>query len=276
MSVRADDRRHVSDFDLEVVRTGAWIDDAMVPYAKRKVRAAARSAPAPVLFGRIKMRHEPHRSIERPIVVAAMLDVNGYPVRAHAAGRIATEAIDLLEERLRQQLVWAHQRIAFLRRRRTGVAALGEWRHGDEPTVRPGFFPRPPEERQVIRTKTISLDRYTPEEATVQMEMLDHDFHLFVDSATDREAIVQRLPGGDYALSRASDDGAEPQDTVRFRPGERPPTLTMESAVERLNQTDEPFVFFVDVGTSHGAVLYRRFDGHYGVVRSEPAPVLAG
>ena len=110
MSVRADDRRHVSDFDLEVVRTGAWIDDAMVPYAKRKVRAAARSAPAPVLFGRIKMRHEPHRSIERPIVVAAMLDVNGYPVQAHAAGHIATEAIDLLEERLRQQLVEAHAR----------------------------------------------------------------------------------------------------------------------------------------------------------------------
>ena len=276
MATSAHDLGDASDFDLEVVRTGAWIDDAMVAYAKRKVRAAARSAPAPVLFGRIKMRHEPHRSIERPIVVAAMLDVNGYPVRAHAAGHIATEAIDLLEERLRQQLVWAHQRIAFLRRRHTGVAALGEWRHGDEPTVRPGFFPRPPEERQVIRTKTVSLDRCTPEDATVQMEMLDHDFHLFVDNVTDREAIVQRLPGGDYALSRAPDDGEEPHDVVRFRPGERPPTLTMESAVERLNETDEPFLFFVDVGTSRGVVLYRRFDGHYGVVRSEPASVLAG
>ena len=60
---------------------------AMVTYAKRKVRAAARAAPEPVLFGRITLRHEPHRSIERPITVAVTLDVNGYPVHAHAAGR---------------------------------------------------------------------------------------------------------------------------------------------------------------------------------------------
>jgi ribosome-associated translation inhibitor RaiA len=273
MGARAHDLRDGSDFDLEVVRTGGGIDDATVAYARRKVRAAARSAPAPVLFGRIKMRHEPNRSIERPIVVAATLDVNGYPVRAHAAGHIATEAVDLLEERLRRQLLEAHQRIAFLRRRHTGVAALGEWRHGDEPTARPAFFPRPPEERQVMRTKTVSLGRCTPEDAAVQMEMLDHDFHLFVDSATGREAVVQRLSDGDYALSRAPDDGEEPHDVVRFRTGPRPSTLTLESAVERMNDTDEPFLFFVDVRTSRGAVLYRRSDGHYGVVQAGPAPV---
>jgi len=110
MSVGAVDRRHVSDFDLEVVRTGAWIDDRMVTYARRKVRAAARAAPEPVLFGRITLRHEPHRSIELPITVAVTLDVNGYAVHAHAAGQLATEAIDLVEERLRQELVEAHAR----------------------------------------------------------------------------------------------------------------------------------------------------------------------
>ena len=38
------------------------------------------------------------------------LDVNGYAVHAHAAGQLATEAIDLVEERLRQELVEAHAR----------------------------------------------------------------------------------------------------------------------------------------------------------------------
>lgn len=276
MGAEAHDRRNASDFDLEVVRTGARIDDSMVTYAKRKVRAAARSAPAPVLFGRIKMGHELNPSLERPFVVAATLDVNGYPIRAHAAGRIATEAIDLLEERLRQQLVEAHQRIAFLRRRHSGTAALGEWRHGDEPTARPGFFLRPPEERQVLRTKIVSLDPCTPEDAALQMEMLDHNFHLFIDGATGREAVVQRLPGGDYALSRAPDDGEGPHDLVPFRAGPRPPTLTLESAIELLNDTGEPFLFFTDAGTSRGAVLYRRIDGHYGVVQAGTAPAIAG
>jgi hypothetical protein len=276
MSVGADDRRHVSDFDLEVVRAGARIDDSMVPYAKRKVRAAALSAPGPVLFGRIKMQHQLDPSLERPFVVSATLDVNGTPVRAHAAGHMATEAIDLLEERLRRQLVEAHQRIAFLRRRHTGVAPIGEWRHGDEPTARPGFFPRPSDERRVMRTKTVPLDRCVPEDAVMQMEMLDHRFHLFVDSATGRDAVVQRLSGGDHALSRAPGDGEEPHDVVPFRAGPQPPTLTLASAIELLNDTDEPFLFFVDAETSRGAVLYRRIDGHYGVVQAGMAPTLSG
>lgn len=100
--------------------------------------------------------------------------------------------------------------------------------------------------------------------------MLDHDFHLFVDSATGRDAVVKRLPGGAYELSRATGDGDEPQDIEGLRTGPRPPTQTLESAVERSDDTNEPFLFFVDVGTSRGAVLYRRTDGHYGVVQAEP------
>jgi ribosome-associated translation inhibitor RaiA len=270
MTARALDHQGASDFELDVVCEGAGIGDAAVAYARRKVYAAARTAPAPVLFGRIKIRHEPNRSIERAIVVAASLDVDGHLVRAHAAGHTTTEALGILEERLRRQLLHAHQRIAFLRRRHTGVATPGEWRHGDEPTARPGFFPRSPEEREVIRTKTFPLDRCTPEDAVVRMEMLDHDFHLFVDSATGGDAVVKRLPDGDYEVSRTAGDEEEPQDIMGLRTGLRPPTLTLGSAVELLNDTNEPFLFFVDVGTSRGAVLYRRIDGHYGVVQEGP------
>ncbi len=269
MGARALSHQDASDFDFDVVCKGTGIDDASVAYARRKVHAAARAATAPVLFGRIKITHEPHRTIERPIVVAASLDVDGHLVRAHAAGHTAMEAVDLLEERLRGQLLEAHQRIAFLRRRHTGVATPGEWRHGDEPTARPGFVPRPPGEREVIRTKAFSLDRCTPEAAVVRMEMLDHDFHLFIDSTSGADAVIKRLPGGEYELSRATGDEDEPQDIVELRTGPRPPTLAVESAMERANDTDQPSLFFVDAATSRGSVLYRRPDGHYGVVQAE-------
>jgi ribosome-associated translation inhibitor RaiA len=131
MAARTSHVEDASDFDLEVLCEGTGIGDAAVAYAKRKVYAAARTAPAPVLFGRIKIRHEPNRSIERPIIIAASLDVDGHAVRAHADGHTVTEAAGLLEERLRRQLLEAHQRIAFLRRSHSGVAAPGEWRHGD-------------------------------------------------------------------------------------------------------------------------------------------------
>ncbi len=268
MSTRALDPRGGTDLELTVVRHGTGIDDATVAYAKEKIAIAARAAPAPVLFGRIKIAHEPDPSLERPMVVSVTLDVDGHPVRAHAAARTVRDAIDLVEEQTRRQLVDARHRIAFLRRRRTGVAAPGEWRHGDEPTARPDFFPRPAEERQVVRTKRYRLGRCTPEEAVVLMDMLDHDFHLFVDEATGSDAVVRRLPEGGYEISRATDgEPAEPEASPLVI-GPRPPTLDTASAVARLNQTDERFLFYVDARSARGTVLYRRYDGHYGIVES--------
>ena len=256
------------DLNFEVVCIGIGIDDATVAYAKRKVRAAIRAAAAPVVFGRIKIKYEPHRSVERPAVVSVTLDLDGYLFRAHAAGRTAAEAVDLVEQRLHRQLLDAHERIVFLRRRRTGTASPGGWRHGDMPTARPAF-PQPPQEREVTVRKRFSLGRCTPEDAAVRMEMLDHDFYLFVDSDTGREAVVCRAPDGAYRLSRVRGED-EPGDVPEFRTGPRPPKLTVESAAERLNETGEPFLFFVDE-RSRGSVLYRRPDGHYGLVEAEPA-----
>lgn len=33
-----------------------------------------------------------------------------------------------------------------------------------------------------------------------------------------------------------------------------------------LDETDAPFVFYVDAQTGRGHAVYRRYDGHYGVV----------
>lgn len=59
-----------------------------------------------------------------------------------------------------------------------------EWRHGAEPAHRPGHFPRPASERQVVRHKTFALTEEGVDEAAFDMEALDYDFHLFTDVET--------------------------------------------------------------------------------------------
>jgi ribosome-associated translation inhibitor RaiA len=236
------------DVPIDVVWKRDAPDDTTLRYARRKIAAAARASRAPVRFGRVKITHQPDPSIARPAIVAMTLDVDGRLVRAHAAGRTTREAVDIAEERLRRQLVDVHHRLAFRRRRRRERGIPGEWRHGGIASPRPDYYPRPPEEREVVRRKTPSLGWTTSEAAAAEMQALDHDFHLFINAATGREAIVQRIPGGTYEV------------------GPSPVPLTLDEGIERLNVTDEPFVFFVDAGTARGAVLYRRYDGHYGVV----------
>lgn len=45
-----------------------------------------------------------------------------------------------------------------------------------------------------------------------------------------------------------------------------PPELTVAEAMERLAADRETFVFFVNALTGRGNVIYRRYDGHYGLV----------
>lgn len=47
---------------------------------------------------------------------------------------------------------------------------------------------------------------------------------------------------------------------------QRPPMLRVEEAVERLNLSGWPFVFFQDDATTRGCVLYHRYDGNYGLI----------
>jgi len=106
----------MSDLDLEFVCRGRQPDAVTIAYARKKILAAVRTAPARVRFGRVKLTLEAHRSIERPARAEVMLDVDGRTVRARSAARSTEEAIDLVDQRLRRRLRDARQRIEFLRK----------------------------------------------------------------------------------------------------------------------------------------------------------------
>ena len=42
--------------------------------------------------------------------------------------------------------------------------------------------------------------------------------------------------------------------------------LTIREAAERLDESGQPFTFFIDAATGRGCVLYHRYDGHHGLL----------
>ncbi|MEV7027010.1 sigma 54 modulation/S30EA ribosomal C-terminal domain-containing protein, partial [Kitasatospora sp. NPDC093558] len=55
--------------------------------------------------------------------------------------------------------------------------------------------------------------------------------------------------------------------------GEHPepvPCLDLRQAARQLWLTGRPFVFHADPGDGRGRVLYRRYDGHYGLITPVP------
>lgn len=258
------------EFDppIEIAVTRGEVSEATMDYARRKVSGLFRLAPAPVLLARIHLGVEAAPSLERPAVAKATLDVNGRLVRAHVAASEPDEAIDLLEAKLRQGLeTYAERRQA--RRHEPAEASAGTWRHGALPTPRPEYFPRPVEERELVRRRSLLPERESAHDAAEDLALLDHDWGLFVEETTGVDALLEVTEDG-YRLTllaARSPEGLALDDPVEVHHGA--PRMDVTTAMRLLDETDDPKVLFVDAETGRGRVVYRRYDGHYGTVSVE-------
>jgi ribosome-associated translation inhibitor RaiA len=249
-------------FDAVAVHREGEVDPADVEYGRAKIAKLARLAPGPVQYARLDLAVAADPARARPAEAKARLAAGGRQVRAHVAAATLREAIDALDARLRDLLERARDRAADAHLRHRDDA----WHRGDEPAARPPIYPRPPEEREIVRHKSFAPAPLTPEEAVLDAMLLDHDFFLFVNSDTGADSVVFRTEGGWFLMHPDGVPDAASPVPVRGAPAI---PRTLAGARELLDASDDRFVFFLDPDTGRGRVLYRRYDGHYGLITPE-------
>ena len=217
-------------------------------YARAKIAALTAKFHVPVLFARVKLTQSTNPSARRPALAQVNVEVNGRPVRAQVAAEDMREAVDLLMARLQSRL----QHVVDLRTARHN----GGHRDRAAETGHEDRLESLPEDREVVRHKTYSAASTTSDEAAVEMELMDYDFHLFTDSVTGQDSVVYRDGLGGHRTDRLDGSTETPP----------APTLSLAEARERLQASGAAFVFFADQATGRGNVLYRRLDGHYGLI----------
>jgi ribosome-associated translation inhibitor RaiA len=236
-------------------------------YARSKIGELGRYTSRPALQARVKLTRHRNPAAQRPVVAQANLDVDGRPVRAQVQAETAREAVDLLAARLGRRLERAAEHWEA-RRGELPSAHSHEWRHDSQPTRRPNYFPRPADERRVIRRKSFTMAPCTLDEAAREMELLDYDFHLFTEQGTGSAAVLYQAPTG-YRLALVAPvlaDELSPY-TLPVTISRHPvPCLTEEEAANRLGLLGLPFLFFIDAAQGRASLLYHRYDGHYGLI----------
>ena len=240
-----------------------WVD-----YAHDKLRLLAEQAPARVLAVELRMDHHDDPARPTPDYVEMTIDLDGTPVRAHRSAGTASEAVDGAIDRLRRRVeaYTARPQERQLRHRGDTGADRASWHHGDRRSDRRAFFPRPPGERALVRRKTFAVGPESIEEALFDLEVLDHDFFLFVHDDTGREAVAYRAGDGYGIAQREATPDAITAVEIPVETGPPPATLTVDDACALLDASDAPFTFFVDAATGRGQVVYRRYDGNYGLI----------
>ena len=235
--------------------------------ADEKIGGLDRYVNTQFLRGHVVLRMEANPRIERPARAEGEVILDGKMVRAQVASYDMTTAIDQLAQRLERQLrSFVERRVG--ERDRGSARRPGEYRHGDVGEQRPGFFRRPPEEREMVRTKSFAIGEMDAVEAAAEMEMLDHDFFLFRDVDDGVDAVVYRRDDGRTGVIGPLGmgwDGADENGIVREDSrGPEPPRLA--EVVNEMNELDHRFLYFVDEESGRARVIYLRYDGHYGLI----------
>ncbi len=214
---------------MEVVVTGrrTAVPDRFRVLAEEKLSKVAQLAPK-AYRANVELSHERNpRQSSTAERVEITLRGKGPVIRAEASAEEPAAALDLalgkLLERLRR--TGDRRKVHHGRQRPASVRAPGA--RDDvvaailaDPTVGAAPEPVPGEESDggnsslledspvVIRTKDHSAVPMTVEQALYEMEMVGHDFFLFVDADCGRPSVVYRRRGWNYGVIRLSLDDA--------------------------------------------------------------------
>ncbi|RBO82423.1 sigma 54 modulation/S30EA ribosomal C-terminal domain-containing protein [Nocardia puris] len=130
------------------------------------------------------------------------------------------------------------------------------------------YFPRPIEERGILRRKSFARTAQTRDEAALDMALLDYDFHLFTESGSGVDSVLYRPGSTGFRLTQLDprpEQVSAAREAVSISAASAP-ELGIDAAVDCLELTGWPFVFYWDPQRGRGHVLYHRYDGHYGLL----------
>ena len=246
-----------------VVVRGA-VPDAIVAYGREKLVHALRMSRAPVLAAELRIDRHADPARAGAVHVEMTLDLDGVVVRARASAPEPSAAVDDAVDRLERRIetVMHRSQDRMLRHRDTR-----SWHHEDRVVPRRRGFPRPADERELVRRKSFAVQAESIEDALFDLERLDHDFFLFEHDVTGGDAVVFRAGDGRYGLilTRPAPEAVAAVG-IELIGGPTPAELPVDEARALLDASGAPFVFFTDPDTARGGVVYRRDDGHDGLV----------
>jgi len=222
--------------DVTITGRNVGIPDRFEDYANEKAEKVAHLADRALALEIRLCRHHETNGTSGDDRVELTLIGPGPVVRAEAGAADKYAAFDLALDKLIERIRQAKDRRKVHRgvRRPTSLreATTDGFRVVDitpasvtlMDQVATGSIPVVEDEGEwspvVIRNKVFPASKMTPEDAVDHMELVGHDFFLFMDSATGRPSVVYRRKGWNYGvigLEEEADQLAATRGKVKVR-----------------------------------------------------------
>jgi len=205
--------------EISINGLGLGITDRFRDYATERSEKISQFSDKALAFEVKVSRHSEKNGANGQDKVELTLFCPGTPVRAESAGSDKYVAFDLAMDKLLERLRRAkdrtkvhrgkHRPLSLQEASAGGFSAIGiqpadaaiieQVSTGSTPIIETAEV----EEEWspvVIRKKVFPAAPMTVDDALYRMELVGHDFYLFIDAETDRASVVYRRKGWDYGV----------------------------------------------------------------------------
>ncbi len=121
--------------------------------------------------------------------IEVTIPVKGNIIRAEESSSDMYVSIDLVEEVIERQLKKYKNKIID---KKQSAQSFSDFFINEEAEDE--------EEIQIVKTKRFGIKPMDPEEACVQMELLNHNFYVFLNAETEEVNVVYKRKGHSYGL----------------------------------------------------------------------------
>ena len=123
--------------------------------------------------------------------IEVTIPTKGHTIRTEQVSNDMYVSIDLVEETIERQLIKYRTKIVS---KKLSAAANFKAEYLEEK------FDDDEEEVKIVRSKRYDLKPMYPEDACIQMELLGHDFFVFVNAETDEVNVVYKRKANTYGI----------------------------------------------------------------------------
>ena len=174
---------------LQVKGKNVEVSDSLKTYAQEKLGKLEKHLNDAARL-ELELAVEKNPSIAENQIAEGTIWTKGPVLRARESSPDMRASIDLLVEKLERQA----RRYRDKRRRSNARGSSGGGEAETIPVVAEEESP------VIVKTKQFAVKPMTPEEAVLQLELIGHDFFVFVNADTTDLNVVYRRRDGDYGL----------------------------------------------------------------------------
>jgi len=171
-----------------IAKNNVEVSEAMRTYAEKKIGKLNRYLPS-IVEGKVEISQENAKLPEQRFIVQVTLNSKGVLIRAQEKSKDMRTAIDKVVNVLSKRIERYKGRLYD---RKKGVSLARQGAPVEEEEMEAA--------RRVVKTKRFLVKPMSIDEAISQMELLGHDFFLFVDADTEKVNLLYRRKDGNYGL----------------------------------------------------------------------------